>query len=302
MSMVSVAQTPVVVLDEPRKRRSSLRLLLRSHVGFTGLLVVSAFIVLAIVGPEITPYGPLQQITADALQSVSAHHWLGTDQLGRDVLSRVLAGARTSIEVGLISVIIGVVVGVPIGLVAGYAGGASDEVLMRLMDALYAFPSILLALAIVAAIGPGAQNVMIAIGITTCPVFSRLVRGQVLIVREADYVQAVRAMGAAPARIMLRHILPNSAAPVIVQASLSAGFAVLAEASLSYLGVGIRPPAPTWGGMLSEGFPLVSFNPWLSVVPGLLISLLILGLNFLGDGLRDVLDPRLRSSLAMKKG
>ena len=301
MSAQTLTTPAPVVLPTPRTHSSSFRLLLRSRLGFIGLAIVAIFVVVALAAPVLAPYGALEQIPADALQSISGTHLFGTDQLGRDVLSRTLIATRVSLLVGVIAALIGTLIGVPIGLVAGYLGGAVDEVLMRAMDALYSFPSILLAMAVVAAIGPGAQNVMLAVGITTSPVFARLVRGQVLSVREMEYITAARSTGVGAPRIMARHILPNVLAPIIVQASLAAGFAVLSEASLSYLGVGIRPPAPTWGGLLREGFPLISYNPWLAVIPGLAISLLVLGLNFLGDALRDVLDPRVRSSLAARE-
>ena len=301
MSVQTLSSASAITLPTPRTHTGTLRLLLRNRLGLTGLVIIVGFALVAILAPFITPYGALEQTPADALQSASGKHLVGTDQLGRDVFSRVLTATRVSLMVGVIAALIGTLIGVPIGLVGGYVGGALDEVLMRAMDALYSFPGILLAMAVVAAIGPGAQNVMLAVGVTTSPVFARLVRGQVLSVREMDYVNAARSTGDAPLRIMARHILPNVLAPIIVQASLAAGFAVLAEASLSYLGVGIRPPAPTWGGLLREGFPLLSYNPWLSLVPGLAISLLVLGLNFLGDALRDVLDPRLRSSLSLRE-
>lgn len=301
MSAQTMTPPAPLVLASPRAHKGVVRLLFRNRLGLIGIVIIATFALVALVAPLIAPYGALQQIPADGLQSASAKHLLGTDQLGRDTLSRVLAATRVSLTVGVIAALVGTLIGVPIGLMAGYVGGAVDEVLMRAMDALYSFPSILLAMSVVAAIGPGAQNVMLAVGITTSPVFARLVRGQVLSVREMEYINAARSIGAKPLRIMARHILPNVLAPIIVQASLAAGFAVLAEASLSYLGVGIRPPAPTWGGLLREGFPLLSYNPWLSLVPGLAISLLVLGLNFLGDALRDVLDPRLRSSLAVRE-
>ncbi len=285
-----------------RRRGGTLRLLGRSRLGLIGLSLVAAFALLAVAAPVIVPYDPLQQTAADALQTPSRRHLLGTDQLGRDVFSRVLAATRISMSVGVVAAIVGMLIGVPIGLVSGYVGRWVDELLMRAMDALYALPSILLAMGIVAAIGPGARNLMIAVGVTASPVFARLVRGQVLSVRETEYIQAARALGAGSLRIVALHIFPNVSAPIIVQGSLAAGFAVLAEASLSFLGVGIRPPTPTWGKMLQEGFPLITFNPWLSLAPGLAISLLVLGLNFLGDALRDVLDPRLRTSLALREG
>lgn len=301
MSAHSLTQPPVLALEPPRTHAGMFRLLMRSRLGMLGAIILAVFVAIALLSPVLQPHDPLAQTPSDALQSASWRHWIGTDQIGRDVLSRTLAATRVSLSVGVVAALIGALVGVPIGLMAGYAAGLWDETLMRAMDALYSFPSILLAMAVVGAIGPGAQNVMIAVGITTAPVFARLVRAQVLSVRETDYVQAARSSGARPVRIVAGHILPNVLAPVIVQTSLAAGFAVLAEASLSYLGVGIRPPQPTWGGLLREGFPLISYNPWLALVPGAAISLLVLGLNFMGDALRDVLDPRVRSSLAMRE-
>ncbi len=292
----------VLATGSLRRRSGTLRMLTRNRLGLVGCAILASLVVVALVAPVVRPYEPLAQTASDALQSASGRHLLGTDQIGRDVFSRVLMGTRVSLAVGVIAALIGTLIGVPIGLISGYAGGKLDGMLMRAMDALYAFPSILLAMGVVAAIGPGALNVMLAVGVTTSPVFARLVRGQVLSVRESDYVRAAQSTGAGALRTIARHILPNVTAPIIVQASLAASFAVLAEASLSYLGVGIRPPSPTWGGLLREGFPLISFNPWISIVPGAAISLLVLGLNFVGDALRDVLDPRIRASAALREG
>lgn len=258
-----------------------------------GALVVATTLVLALTAGFLSPYDPNYQIYAEVLQPPSAHHPFGTDELGRDALSRVIYGSRISLQVAVVASGIGAAAGIFIGLISGYYGGFVDEVSMRVMDALYAFPALVLALAITAALGPSAVNAMIAIGVVNIPVFARLVRGQTLSVRERDYVLAAYLAGAAPWRIMLRHIRPNITAPVIVQASLASAFAILAEAALSFLGLGVRPPTASWGSMLRSGYQFLSTAPWLPLYPGLAIFVVVLGFNFLGDGLRQALDPRL---------
>jgi peptide/nickel transport system permease protein len=221
-------------------------------------------------------------------------HLLGSDELGRDILSRLVYGARVSLAVGVLSVGISLLIGVSLGLVAGYRGGWLDEVIMRLMDGLLAFPALVLALAITAALGPSLGNAMIAIGIVGIPGFARLVRGQVLSIRALEFVEAARAAGLSDRRIILRHVAPNVLAPIIVHASLRIAFAVLTEASLSFLGLGAQPPTPSWGSMLNAGREYLEMAPWLSVAPGAAIFITTLSFNFLGDGLRDALDPRLK--------
>lgn len=279
---------------QPGLWRRSRRLAARSKFGAIALAVIVGFILAAITAPLLAPYDPLAQDYNALLGAPSPEHPFGTDQVGRDLLSRVIYGARISLVVGLISVGIAVIVGAPIGMVSGYFGGLIDDVLMRIVDAFIAFPSLILALAIVAVLEPSQFNVMLAIGVTYVPLFARLMRSQVLSIRTYDYVSAARALGAADIRIMLRHILPNTLSPIIVQATLGLGFAVLAEASLGYLGVGVQPPTPTWGSALNQGAPLLERAPWLSVFPGLAILILVLAFNLLGDALRDQLDPRLR--------
>ena len=270
-----------------------------------GLLIVGTIVFLALTADLLTPYDPdLQRYTA-ILQPPGADFPLGTDDLGRDVYSRIVYGARVSLQVGLLAVSISLVAGTLIGLSAGYYGGWLEDVLMRTMDALRAFPGLVLALSINAVLGPGIGNVMIAIGVVSAPTFARLAHGQTLSVREREYVRAARVAGAGPWRMMLRHILPNIAAPLIVQASLAAAFAILAEAGLSFLGLGVRPPTPSWGSMLRSGQQYLNVAPWLALLPGIAIFLAVLGFNLLGDGLRETLDPRLnvgRRGLAQDRG
>ncbi len=264
----------------------------RLLVGGTIIFVLT---VLAVLAPVLVHPDPLVSHPADANKAPGAAHWFGTDDLGRDVLGRVLYGARVSLSVGLIAVSIGLTIGVILGLIAGYRGGWLDLLILRVIDALLAFPGLLLAISITAALGANLRNVMIAIGVVAIPVYTRVTRGQVLQVREREFVEAARTSGASEGRIVLRHILPNILSPLIVQASLSIAFAILAEASLSYLGLGAQPPTPTWGadinhakGYLTNGFW------WQSIGPGLAIMLTVLAFNLLGDSIRDLLDPRLR--------
>mgnify|MGYP001274493461 CR=1 FL=1 len=268
--------------------------LLRDPVICVATLFLLAVVVCAVLAPLIAPYGPNEINPFATLQGPSSRHLLGTDENGRDVLSRVIFGSRVSLSVGFISVGIAVVVGVPLGLVAGYAGRAADSVIMRLMDAILAFPALILALAIVAMLGQGINQIMIAIGVTSIPVFARLVRAQTLSLKTQDFAVAARAMGAPARRILARHVLPNTLAPVIVQGSLGMAFAILAEAGLSFLGVGIKPPTATWGGMLQKALQATHHAPTLAIFPGVAIFLTVLALNLVGDALRDALDPRLR--------
>ena len=259
--------------------------------------VVTVLLLMALFAPLVAPYDPIQVVPVRSLQPPSAQHWLGTDDLGRDVFSRVVWGSRISLSVGLISVSIGFLVGVTVGLLAGYLGGAVDLIAMRAIDALLAFPALVLAISITAALGPQLQNAMIAIGVVAIPAYTRLTRGQVLSVRERDFVTAARTIGASPPRIVLRHIFPNVTNPLIVQATLGTAFAILAEAALSFLGLGSQPPTPSWGQDInySQRY-LANLKWWMSAGPGVAIFLAVFAFNFLGDALRDALDPRLRRS------
>ncbi|MDW8060215.1 MAG: ABC transporter permease [Thermomicrobium sp.] len=262
-------------------------------------LVFLAFVGLIVfVGPSLAPYDPLQTNLGLRLKPPGTPgHLLGTDELGRDVLSRLLHGARPSIGVGFAAVAVAMAIGVPIGLLAGYFGGLSDAVVSRVVDVLLAFPYVLLAIAIVAALGPGLFNAMLAVGIAGVPYYVRIVRASALSLRDQEFVQASRALGASHARVLLRHIFPNALSPLIVAATLDVGWMITAAAGLSFLGLGAQPPQPEWGVMLSDGRQYVGVAPHLALVPGFAIFLVVLALNLVGDGLRDALDPRLRGAL-----
>jgi len=260
-----------------------------------GILIVAAVIVVALLASWISPFKPNQQDYASLYQGPTAQHWLGTDDLGRDQLTRILFGARTSMEVTLGAVVLGIVIGVPVGLLSGFYGGFVDDwVVMRIVDALQAFPFLIMALVLAAVLGPGIGNAMIAIGIGYIPTFIRTVRGQVISESKRDYVQSARSIGAGDWRIMIKHIFPNITSPLIVQTSLAMAGGIVAEASLSYLGLGAQPPTSSWGSMLKVGQGYITNDPWLSIIPGLAIVVAVLGFNLLGDGLRDYWDPRQR--------
>jgi peptide/nickel transport system permease protein len=273
--------------------RQILNRLFKVRGGAFGLGVLVLLVLLAVAAPLIAPTSPYSQDLLATFQKPSAAHLFGTDDLGRDVLSRVIYGSRVSLEVGLISIGVALGLGVVVGLTAGYQGGVADDILMRVMDAVSAFPSLILALAITAALGAGIGNTMIAIGIVYTPLFARLVRSQALTIRELDYCLAARTLGAGPMRMMFRHIWPNATAPIIVQASLSVSSAIIVEASLSFLGVGVLPPTPSWGSILNDGYKALEIAPWMAIASGAAIFITVLGLNFLGDGLRTALDPRM---------
>ncbi len=263
------------------------------HVTFTLGFAVSALLVLtAALSLVYTPQDPLQMSITSRLQGPSAAHWLGTDQFGRDLLSRIMTGAVTSISVGVIAVGIGMGIGVLLGMLSGYFGGWLDEAFMRLIDAVQGFPAILSALLFSAVFKPGIAISMVAIGIAFIPVFARLARGSFLELRDREFVLAARALGAGDAALILRHIFPNTLSPLIVQATISFPVAILAEAALSYLGLGTQPPHPSWGLMLKDAQNFLGLSPWYAIFPGGAIALTVLGLNLLGDGLRDLLDPR----------
>jgi len=265
------------------------------HVTFTLGFAVSALLVLtAALSLVYTPQDPLQMSITGRLQGPSAAHWLGTDQFGRDLLSRIMTGAVTSISVGVIAVGIGMGIGVLLGMLSGYFGGWLDEGFMRLIDAVQGFPAILSALLFSAVFKPGIAISMVAIGIAFIPVFARLARGSFLELRDREFVLAARALGAGDAALILRHIFPNTLSPLIVQATISFPVAILAEAALSYLGLGTQPPHPSWGLMLKDAQNFLGLSPWYAIFPGGAIALTVLGLNLLGDGLRDLLDPRLK--------
>lgn len=285
--MAEIAAAPVKLL-RPAQRRSPLTA--------AGLALIAILVLTALLAPLIAPADPLEQVLSTRLKPPSAAHWLGTDQLGRDVLSRMIYGARISLLIGTVVVGLAASSGTFVGLVAGYAGGWLDEGLMRLTDVFFAFPALILAMAISGALGPSLTNAMIAIAVVTWPVYARLVRGQVLLLREAEYVEASRCLGASSVRIVWRHILPNTLAPLLVQASFDMGGAILSAAGLSFIGFGAQPPTAEWGVMISEGRNYIATQPWLSLFPGLAILFTVAAFNLIGDGLRDALDPSLRGT------
>ena len=293
--MASVADIPFASAagDARRTTRAHpLRRLVARPAAAVGLVVVVVFITIAVFAPLIAPYDPIATNFGAVRKAPSAAHWFGTDEIGRDVLSRVIFGARASLEAGVLSVLISLAIGVPTGLLAGYAGGTIDTLISRVTDALLACPFLILAIALAAFLGPSLANAMIAIGISATPVFIRLTRGTTLAVRSEDYVLAARAIGNSPLRIAVRHVLPNIVPPLLVQATLAIAAAVIAEASLSFLGLGQQPPQPSWGSMLNTAKNYIDNAAWMAIWPGLSIFLLVLSFNLVGDGLRDALDPR----------
>ncbi len=268
--------------------------MLRTRMVSVALVLIGVFALCAIFAGQIAPYDPTYQDYAATNQGPSSAHWFGTDYLGRDVLSRVIYGSRVSLLVGSVAVSIGLLCGVTIGLAAGISGGKLDAILMRITDAIWAFPALMLALAITSVLGRGVTNAMIAIGIVNIPFLARLARASTLSVREMDYVTAAEAMGASRLRIVARYVLPNIAAPIVVQASLLFAVAIITEASLSFLGVGVQPPKPSWGLDLRTGYQYMSTNVAQAFFPGLAIFFAVMAMIFLGDGLRSALDPRLR--------
>ena len=296
--------TSALPLDLPTRARSEaaraaragrsgafVRLLRRPSAAF-GLVVVALFVAMALAAPFLAPYDPIATSFSTVRKAPSAAHWFGTDEIGRDVLSRVIFGARASLAAGVVSVLISLAIGVPVGLLAGYAGGRTDMLISRLTDALLACPFLILAIALAAFLGPSLTNAMIAIGISATPVFVRLTRGTALAAKAEEYVLAARALGNPPWRIALRHVLPNIVPPLLVQATLAIAAAVIAEASLSFLGLGQQPPQPSWGSMLNTAKNYIDNAPWMAIWPGVSIFLLVLSFNLVGDGLRDALDPR----------
>jgi peptide/nickel transport system permease protein len=274
--------------------RNALAVLLRDRAAILGICLFIMLVVAAVFAPLVAPYSPIELHVQDRLQGPSRTYLLGTDELGRDLLSRLIYGARASLAVGSIALAIAASVGTVLGLLGGYLGGSVDAVIMRVLDGLLAFPSIILALAIVTALGPGLGNAMLAIGIVTIPNFARIVRGSVLSLKEKEFVEAARASGATARYVMLRVLLPNCLSPLLVQASVSFANAILTEAALSFLGLGVQPPTPSWGAMLDAGRKYLDQTIWYSFSAGAAIFLSVLSLNLVGDGLRDALDPRLQ--------
>jgi peptide/nickel transport system permease protein len=290
--MTSDALDATFVDSGKRPVRLALRRLLRRRAAVVGMAVVVFFIALAVVAPLLAPYDPIATDWRAVRKPPSALHLFGTDDLGRDVLARVIWGTRASLMAGLASVSLALAIAVPLGLLSGYLGGVVDGLLMRMIDAMLAIPFLVLAIALAAFLGPSLMNAMIAIGVVQTPVFMRLTRVQALAIAHEDYIEAARAVGNPHSRIVVRHILPNVLAPILVQSTLAVAAAIIAEASLSFLGLGQQPPTPSWGGMLNTASHFLSQAPWMAVWPGLAIFSLVLSFNLLGDGLRDALDPR----------
>jgi peptide/nickel transport system permease protein len=288
----SVAVAPLASEAGPWRR--AWRRLKRRRGALIGLAVVLMFVALALFAPWLAPQDPIATSWGAIRKAPSVEHWFGTDEIGRDVFARVVWGTRASLLAGVVSVSISLLLGVPIGLAAGFLGGWVDSVISRVTDAFLACPFLILAIALAAFLGPSLTNAMIAIGVSATPIFVRLTRAQVLNITIEDYIEAARAVGNPPWRIALRHVLPNVTAPLIVQATLASAAAVIAEASLSFLGLGQQPPAPSWGSMLNTAKNFIDNAPWMAIWPGLAIFLLVLSFNLLGDGLRDALDPRQR--------
>lgn len=289
--MASTTATPIASSGSGLSGRTLLSLR-RKPFAMGSLAVIVIFVLVAVFAPWIAPYDPAKADFKQVRKPPSAEHVLGTDDVGRDVLSRLIFGARASLTAGAISVLIAMVIGVPLGLIAGFYHGFVSELIMRFTDALLSFPFLILAVALAAAFGPSLTNAMVAIGIASAPTFIRLTRGQVLAVRSEEYVQAATASGARDTRILAMHVLPNSLPPLLVQGTLTVASAIIAESSLSFLGLGVQPPTPSWGGMLNVAKNFMNQAPWMAIWPGLAIFVAVLAFNLLGDGVRDALDPR----------
>jgi peptide/nickel transport system permease protein len=269
---------------------------MRNPSGVLGMILIAGLVVVALFGPYLVHYDPLRQQLTQRLMAPSAAHWFGTDHLGRDILARVVSGARISLQVGILVLFVAVTIGVALGALAGYLGGIVDEIIMRITDIFLAFPSLVLAMAISATLGKGIYNAMLAVGLVWWPWYARLVRGQFLTLRQVEFVEAARSVGASSLRIMWRHLLPNTFATIIVQASLDVGYAILSTAGLSFIGLGAQPPQPEWGSMVAEGRIYLTTHWWVPMFPGLAILFSVVGVNLLGDALRDALDPRVSRS------
>jgi peptide/nickel transport system permease protein len=290
---------PAAVVVSPRSRNPTMALLravARHRLAGFGLIVIALLLLIAIFAPWLAPYSPTQQDLYRVLAPPSRVHLLGTDNLGRDLLSRLLYGARVSLFVGIVSSVVSALIGIPFGLIAGFRGGMVDAIIMRVTDAFLCFPPLIFILAMSAALGPGLQNVMLSFALFGWTIFARITHGQVLLVRELPFVEAARSVGVPATRIMFRHILPNIVAPILVAVTIGIGTAILVESGVSFLGLGVQPPTASWGKELRVGFTYLEAAPLFSIAPGILISLAIISFNFVGDGLRDALDPRLRGS------
>ncbi len=272
----------------------TLRRLRRSKTAVVGMVVIVLLLLLATFADVVAPYSPTQT-TLDSLSPPTLQHLMGTDLLGRDILSRVIHGSRVSVYVGVVSILLAIIIGIPLGTVAGFYGGHIDNLIMRCMDVILAFPIFLLAIVIMVILEPSTMNVVLALAIVRIPILARIVRGSVLSVKENEYIEAVKALSLSQVRVLGRHVLPNCLAPLIVTSAYNIGNAIIIEASLSFLGLGTQPPTPTWGWDLKQNLQLIELNPWITIFPGLAILVTVLAFNLLGDGLRDALDPRLKA-------
>lgn len=294
----TLAEADVVPeIGRASRRPSAWGVIRRQRLAMTGLVIVAFFGVMAIGGPAVAPHGETEQFSQHRLEAPSWNFPFGTDEYGRDILTRLLHGARISFQVGTIVVLFAGIVGIILGMLAGYLGGWVDNLISLVVDVVYAFPAVLLAIAIITILGNNLTNAMIAIALVYMPPFVRIVRGAAISVRNTAYVEAARSLGAPTDRILVRHVLPNITAPLIVQTSLAFAQAALSEAGLAFLGLGNKAPAPSWGSMVSSSYGFLQLAPWAAIVPGSAIALTVLGFNLLGDGLRDALDPRLRSEV-----
>ena len=291
---VAARQPEVASVAVPARPRFSLRRLPRSHSFRIGAVLVALLVFVALLGPSLESHHPLQIDVPHKIQPPSLSHPMGTDQLGRDILARIIYGTQPTMVVAVVTVLISAGLGVPLGALAGFLSGRVDTVTMRVMDSIMAFPALLLAIGLIAAIGPGLRGIMIVLGIVYIPVFARLVRAAVIAQREREYVEAARTIGQREWRILQRHVLPNASGPALIQVTITMGEAIYLEAALSFLGLGVQPPAPSWGSMLNESRGFMQSAPHAAIFPGLIVALAVLGFNLLGDGLRDILDPRLR--------
>ena len=291
------SSTLASVTTEQSHHKNNFTRLLRHRSGTLGLVIVVIYLFIALSAAWTAPFSPIEQHPKDRLQAPGSIYIFGTDEFGRDILSRLMNGATNSLRVALVSVTVSGALGTLVGILSGFLGGWVEGIFMRLMDLIFAFPAILLALSISAALGPGDSNTILAISIVYMPIFARVARGSVLQIKELEYIEASRSLGASRWRLILQHVVPNSLTPTIVQVSLALSWAILTEASLSFLGLGTMPPAPSWGLMLSDSRKLMELAPWMAIAPGMAIMGGILGFNLLGDGLRDILDPRMRNKI-----